>query len=163
MPQCAAGLRKVVNAVGPIHAAVGHSFGSPTTVFTLLGGVHVERLVLVAPVLSIHGALGGMAREIGLPETVFEKVSRDFAVRFQLHWPDLDTDRMVSRLDVPVLVVHDEGDQVTPWSQGAAVARAARRGRILTTAGLGHRAVLADPAVVREVGEFLRAGRGGRG
>ncbi len=65
---------------------------------------------------------------------------------------------MAAQLDVPLLVVHDEADPVSPWSHGAAVAHGSRRGTLFTTAGLGHRAVLADPRVVAQVVGFILGG-----
>ena len=49
-------------------------------------------------------------------------------------------------------VVHDEDDKVVPWSHGVAVAKAAPRSSLRTTAGLGHRDLLTDPSVRRRGG-----------
>jgi pimeloyl-ACP methyl ester carboxylesterase len=78
-----------------------------------------------------------------------------FARRLGVTWDDLRTDRLAAALNAPLLLVHDEDDRVVPWSHGAAVARAAPQATLRTTSGLGHRDVLADPAVIADVVAFL--------
>lgn len=158
--QCAEAVRRVGTAVAPIHAAVAHSLGAPATALAMLKGLRLERLVMVAPPRSLYDTMSKNAREAGLPEHVFLEVTGNVASRLQIDWAELDTDWMAARLDVPLLVVHDEEDRLSPWTHGAAVARAAPRGTLLTTAGLGHRAVLANDHVIAQVAAFVADGRG---
>ena len=57
---------------------------------------------------------------------------------------------------IPVLVVHDEDDNVAPIIQGAALAAAIPGAVLWRTRGLGHSGALRDPASIRRVVEFLR-------
>jgi pimeloyl-ACP methyl ester carboxylesterase len=155
MPDCAEAVLRACRDLGPLHAAVSHSFGAPVTALAARRGLALRRLVMVAPLRSVHGALDAVARDIGVPPRVFSRMSESVAARFRLDWAELDTDRMAARLDVPLLVVHDEADPVSPWSHGAAIARGSRRGTLFTTAGLGHRAVLADRRVVERIVGFV--------
>lgn len=157
MLHCAEAILHVAAELGPLRGAVGHSFGGPTVALAGVRGATPERLVMAAPPLSVERSLRGIAREVGFPDPVFERMARAFAERFRFDWAELDTARLVTRLGVPLLVVHDEEDRVTPWTHGAAVARAAGRATLLTTAGLGHRAILADRAVAARAAEFLGA------
>jgi pimeloyl-ACP methyl ester carboxylesterase len=59
---------------------------------------------------------------------------------------------------VPTLVVHDRGDRINPFAHGRAFVHAIAGARLVATDGLGHRKLLGDPAVLREVVAFLRAG-----
>jgi pimeloyl-ACP methyl ester carboxylesterase len=59
---------------------------------------------------------------------------------------------------VPVLLVQDREDPDVPYGQAEQVTRAWPEARLVTTAGLGHRAILRDAAVARETVEFLRKG-----
>ena len=73
-------------------------------------------------------------------------------------WSELETDSVMSEMDIPLIVFHDEGDREVPWDAGAAIARRARRGRLVTTSGLGHVRILRDREVVEEAVDFLTAG-----
>jgi pimeloyl-ACP methyl ester carboxylesterase len=59
-------------------------------------------------------------------------------------------------LAVPTLVVHDEGDRVSPLAVGRRLNDAIQGAQFLTTRGLGHRRVLADEAVAHSVAQHLR-------
>ena len=43
-----------------------------------------------------------------------------------------------------------------PWRDGDAIAAAATHGRLRTTSGLGHRAILRSPDVIEEIASFVR-------
>jgi pimeloyl-ACP methyl ester carboxylesterase len=61
-------------------------------------------------------------------------------------------------MDVPLLVVHDEGDREVPYSEGRRLAECWPDARLMTTNGLGHHRMLRDSEVVTATVEFV-AGR----
>jgi hypothetical protein len=77
--------------------------------------------------------------------------------RFAIDWqvarrPAEAAVRRVPRL--PVLVVHDEEDEETPYEGGERVAATFEQGMLMRTRGLGHRRLLRDPIVAARVAEF---------
>jgi fermentation-respiration switch protein FrsA (DUF1100 family) len=65
-----------------------------------------------------------------------------------------DNAGVVSRLDVPLLVVHGRHDEVIPYAQGQALAAAAPKGRLLTLE-CGHNDLPMDSVFWQEVLGFL--------
>jgi pimeloyl-ACP methyl ester carboxylesterase len=61
-------------------------------------------------------------------------------------------------MTAPALVVHDRDDADVPYAHGAEIASAWPGAELLTTTGLGHRAVVRDPAVIRRTIDFLHDG-----
>ena len=57
---------------------------------------------------------------------------------------------------IPVLVVHDEDDNVAPIAQGTALAEAIPGAVLWRTRGFGHSGALRDPATIQRVIEFLK-------
>ena len=55
-------------------------------------------------------------------------------------------------------MIHDRGDGMVPWTQGAALARAWHGARLLSTEGLGHGRILESDLVLRAAADFI-AGR----
>jgi pimeloyl-ACP methyl ester carboxylesterase len=149
--ECAGAALQAGLAFGPFAGLVTHSFGGPVAGLAWRHGLQAERVVMLAPPLSVRDVSLPVGDWLGLPRHVSERMLDGFARRMQVTWDELRTDRLVSEISAPVLVVHDEDDKLVPWSHGAAVARAAPRGTLRTTAGLGHRDVLIDPGVVRAV------------
>jgi len=71
----------------------------------------------------------------------------------ELHVPTL-----ARSMTSPVLIVHDTSDTDVPYTHAEEIALAWPQSELFTTTGLGHRAILRDPEVVRRTVEFLRAG-----
>jgi pimeloyl-ACP methyl ester carboxylesterase len=57
---------------------------------------------------------------------------------------------------IPVMVVHDEDDNVAPLTQGNALAAALPGSTVLLTRGLGHSGGLRDAATIERVVAFLK-------
>ena len=57
---------------------------------------------------------------------------------------------------VPTLVVHDRDDRYTPYADSVRLVDVLPDAHLVTTDGLGHRRILRDPSVVRQVNAFLR-------
>jgi pimeloyl-ACP methyl ester carboxylesterase len=148
---CAGAALQVSRAFAPLAGIITHSFGGPVAALAWRHGLRAERVAMLAPPLSIRDVSLPVGDWLGLPRHVTEGMLDRFARRLQVTWDELRTDRLVEDIATPLLVVHDEDDRVVPWSHGAAVARAAGRGALRTTAGLGHRDVLVDPLVVNAV------------
>ena len=149
--ECAGAVLQVGQTFAPLAGIIAHSFGGPVSALAHRHGLQAEYTAMFAPPLSIRDLALPMGDWLGLPRRVSERALDGFARRLDVVWDELRTDRLVERFELPLLVVHDEDDKVVPWSHGIAVARAAPRGSLRTTAGLGHRDVLIDPTVVGEV------------
>ena len=57
---------------------------------------------------------------------------------------------------MPTLVVHDRGDRQTPYADAVRLVASLPDARLVTTDGLGHRRILKDAAVVRQVADLPR-------
>jgi pimeloyl-ACP methyl ester carboxylesterase len=55
----------------------------------------------------------------------------------------------------PTLIIHDQDDNSTPSSDGAAIAAAWAGARLQLTTGLGHQRLLSSPEVVADVADFV--------
>jgi pimeloyl-ACP methyl ester carboxylesterase len=158
LPQFAGALRAAAGEVGGAHAVVAHSFGAAAASWAVAEGLAVERLVLLAPALDLDVYMTGFGRLLGVRRATVDRMVARIERRFGIDWsvarrPALAASRRAP--GVEALVVHDEGDEETPWQGGAETARAFPRGRLLTTRGQGHRRLLRDPSVVAAVAGFV--------
>lgn len=155
LPQFVRVLWTVSARLGPLHGVVAHSLGALAAAHAAANGWPVGRLALVAasppPRLFLQwfaGSLGlgeGLSRRMG---SAIEQVEGVPLTRFEPAW-------LGPRMRQPTLVVHDEGDRVSPLAVGQRLAEAAGA-RFLATQALGHRRVLADAAVAAAVTDHLR-------
>lgn len=155
MPQLARTLRAVVAAMGPARGVIAHSLGASATTLAMDWGLDVPRAVFVAPAADPVGFTLRWASMIGMRPEVLAQMKASSERRLRFAWDDLDVRAMARRRATSLLIVHDAGDPVVPWSDGAAIAEAWPDSRLVTTQHLGHSEVVRAPAVVAQAVEFL--------
>jgi pimeloyl-ACP methyl ester carboxylesterase len=111
--------------------------------------------VLVSPPSDLVGYSRQFARWTWMPEPVRRAMQAAIEERFGLRWFELEIPRLTPRLKTPALVIHDHGDGVVPWTQGAALARAWPGARLLSTVGLGHGRILESDVTIRAAVDFI--------
>ncbi|MFJ5832589.1 alpha/beta fold hydrolase [Streptomyces sp. NPDC093089] len=144
---------------GDFEAVVAHSFGALAALFALRDGVRTARFVGLGAVGSFDLLLAGFRAGLGVDERVIrcmrDHVERRLAPDEPGIWDRFGADRDPGELGAPVLLFHDEGDDMVPLAQARLLARAhGDRARLVVTRGLGHRRILTDPEVVAEAVEF---------
>ncbi len=142
-------LEEAVRAFGRPAGVVAHSLGTTVAMAALRDGIPAGRLVLVAPNPAFAELLDRFAAVLWLGDRAKRHLRgalEDITGR-----PIDDFDVIPAGADggMPdALVVHDRADRETPHAVGAAVAAAWPNATLLSTDGLGHYRVLADPGVV---------------
>jgi pimeloyl-ACP methyl ester carboxylesterase len=155
VPELASALAAVVAAQGPAHAVIAHSAGATATAAAVCDGLPASRLVMLAPMASPAHYARRLVRILGGGDRIHRRlVGRSERRAGPLHHLEVPAlGRAVAM--PPTLVVHDRDDASIPVSDGAAIAATWPSAVLRVTAGLGHRRLLADVAVVAEVVEFV--------
>ena len=149
----------VAEALGPLHAIVAHSFGCAATLLAhARGGVDAARNVMIAPNVLIGDSFDRFARLVGLDDAERSLLELQIAVASGLTLESLALDRVVATRDASLLAIHDRHDREVPHLHAEQLTRTWPNSRLLTTEGLGHRRILRDRTVVREVVEAVRVG-----
>ena len=144
--------------LGRLHGIVGHSVGGAASLYATRLGLRVDRLALVSPPVSPNRFAAGFAQLFDLPSNVQAAMLARLESRYGVRLADLDVRVDAERLEGPLLVVHDLGDRVVPFSDGAAIAKLAPAGRLVTTNGLGHNRILHAAEVIDTVVPFVAEG-----
>lgn len=150
-------LYNATRQLGPLHGIIAHSFGAPATVGMLerYPQVDVERLVLIGSPCVLRHVLTGFAANTGLDAATFNAMMRllEKQVGYSVDW--FSVDRMTVARQRQVLLVHDRQDEIVPFSEGQRIAHAWTDAHFLVTAGLGHRRLLRDAAVIGQIVAFM--------
>ena len=171
-------LTAVVAAQGPAYAVVAHSLGATATAVALCDGLAAERVVFLAPMASAAAYAHDLTVVLGAGRRTYRRLVRRIERRPGValrHFEVTELGRAVAM--PPTLVVHDRDDPSTDVADGEAIAAAwsesrsasdvnPPRGeggrpptgqgtRLHLTTGLGHRGILRDPDVNREVVDFV--------
>ena len=143
---------------GPAEAVIAHSLGAISTYLTLrFGWLSTRRLVLLAPMVAAEPLFDQFQRALGFGARTRRAFDRHLDEFVGIPMTQFDATYQAARTEpVPTLVVHDRGDRQTPWADSVRLVESLPDARLVTTDGLGHRRILRDPGVVREVTAFLR-------
>jgi pimeloyl-ACP methyl ester carboxylesterase len=160
LPEFARALGAVAEAVGPVHGLVGHSLGGAAVTLALRDGLNAERVVLLAAPADVTPFTEAFADQLHLPSTVRHAMRRNLEVRLEVRLDSLHIPTIARALTAPALLVHDREDLDVPYRHAEEIAAAWTGARLVATTGLGHRAILRDPAVVRQAVDFLRPENG---
>lgn len=161
LPEFARALRAVADHAGAVHGIVGHSLGGAAACVAVRDGLAARRLVLAASPADVQSFTKDFGDYLRIPPRTRLAMRRNLEARLGARWEDLHIPGFARTLGIPTLVIHDRGDDEVPFANGEEIAKAFPHARLLATSGLGHRALLRDPDVVREVVAFLREDAGG--
>ncbi len=153
------GIQAAVGQLGPFYGIIAHSFGGAATAFTLHQNqqISVEKVVLMGTPSRLSDVLDRFASFIHLPERGLQAMGQTIFNRFGFPVDSMSVELGVTEFSARGLVVHDKQDDVVPFSDAEAIAQAWPQGQLLATDGLGHRRILRDPEVIRQVIDFLVA------
>ncbi len=155
LPEFASALAAVTAARGPISGFIGHSLGGAAALFAM------HRLVPPVPTVMISSPSDPAVfwhrfiRHLAIPPVVQARLQHNLERRLGVTWDELNLVSTAATLPTPLLVIHDEGDADVPVANGRDIAAAAPLGTFVLTQGLGHRAIMRDPEVIRRAAEFV--------
>jgi pimeloyl-ACP methyl ester carboxylesterase len=155
LTEAADAVEAVLRREPSIEAVIAHSFGVPATVLAASRGAPLPRAVLISGPAAVEPYLERFGQVLGLSSTIREALRRrlrGFLVRAGFQTVDLTV--VAPRLEGRALVVHDRSDREVPFLSAQALHRAWSGSELLATEGLGHRRLLADPAVVERAVQF---------
>ena len=152
-------IEAVLATAGAVRGVVAHSFGAAAVAglpVRLPGGMPLPRLLLLSAPVGPRAVAGRFAEFLGLPEVFVARFAQ-----FVQHATGRTADSFAAAAAGPtagteqVLLIHDEGDDIIPFTEGQQIAAAWPGAVLHSTRGLGHTRLLRDAGVVRRAVEFL--------
>ncbi|HEU4590745.1 MAG TPA: alpha/beta fold hydrolase [Steroidobacteraceae bacterium] len=159
LPRFRDSLAEVLRAHEPIYAVIGHSLGGGAvlTVLAETADHHPKKICLFGVPSDMDYILGSFAMMLGLQAPAQSNLRARFRKRFGRPATAVSAAAAAPSVRIPVLVVHDEEDNVAPIVQGAALAQSIPGAILWRTRGFGHSGALRDPATIQRVIEFLKS------
>ncbi|TAJ84257.1 alpha/beta fold hydrolase [Reyranella sp.] len=150
-----AAIERTLDRIGPVHAVVGHSMGGAMSLFSIAHRGGARRVALVSAPSSLKRELQRFAKMVGLSK----RGARAFIASVEKHVgrpaADFDVRHIVGKVNLPVLMIHDQTDRQVPVAEAARSAHMLPDAELIVTRGLGHNRLLADPAVVTAIVDFV--------
>ncbi len=149
-----------IASLGSVELMIGHSLGSIASVAAIAQAERryaqaIRRLVLIAAPVSLATVLESWAANQNLPAAVTARIYQRLHVQNGVpvsHW---DISTLGAALELPVLVIHDEHDQVVPFCEAQKLYRSLRQVSLEQTTGLGHSRILSAAPVKQLICDFF--------
>jgi len=150
-------IRAIDRALGPIEGVIAHSIGAAAAARALYEGLGAQAAVFIAPPADLILQSHTLLESLGFGRTARELMQARIERRFGVTWAALDVRGYAPAMSTPLHIVHDRDDNEVPWQDGAIIAREWPAAALALTGGLGHRRILRDASVIRDVTTFVAA------
>lgn len=145
------GLLVVAQALGPIHAVIGHSAGSAASLYAFAHGLQVDASVHIAGPASLKRVATGFALALGLPREEIAAFRAGLEAQLGFPMAEMDLPALQGGLRHPALILHDPQDKEVPFSESLALNEAWPLSQLESVSGVGHRRILRSPEIVERV------------
>lgn len=152
-------IKKVMEEYGPVKNFIAHSFGGIALSLALENIPHDEntKIVFIAPATETTSAIDGAFTMLKINDAEvrkeFEKIIFNISGK-KTEWFSMR--RAMNTIRAKVLWIHDEDDDITPWTDAQKVKEDNHPNiHFVVTKGLGHRKIYHDPAIINRVMAFL--------
>jgi pimeloyl-ACP methyl ester carboxylesterase len=140
---------------GPFEFAVGHSLGAMAVLNAIKRGLQVERAVIIGSGDVIRDIMIDFTQKLGMNIAIGELMIKMFEKKFGETINNYSAYIAAKDVHIPVLVLHDENDTDVPVSAARHIYKHLPNGQLIITQGLGHRKILGDKAVIKNITDFL--------
>jgi pimeloyl-ACP methyl ester carboxylesterase len=160
LPQFMAALDAVMEQLGPVQALVGHSMGSLAIAMRLSDSrspppATLTQAVLISMPSGVPFLADSFRQLFGIGESTAAHGRRLFERRFGAVPEAFLALAPGTRIELPVLLVHDEADDVVPFEHSRQLLARLPGAKLLATHGLGHSWLLRDPATISAIAQFM--------
>jgi len=156
MPEFIATILELQNLYGPFEAAVGHSLGGMSLLNAMRLGLKVKRLVIIGSGDIVEDIVDDFVAKMQMNPKIGQLVQKHFEQQFGETMHSYSAYLSAEKVDIPVLVIHDNDDDEVPAKAGIHIHKHLKHGQLMITKGLGHRKILGDVHVIEKVVEFIQ-------
>ena len=158
LPKYVKTISEITRLYGPFSAYLAHSFGGLALAHFLEHHPHDEetKAVLIAPATETVTAIDSFFRLLDLDEKVRKEFDQLISEKGGERPEHYSVRRAAHNIKAKILWIHDENDDVTPLSDALKVKQDDHKNlEFIITKNLGHRKIYKDPAVIKQVMDFL--------
>ena len=160
LPQFIGALDCVMEKLGPVQALAGHSMGALAISMRLSDPgrpqpASLTHVVLISMPSGVAFLVESFEQVFGIGEATRRQGLRLFERRFGGEPDAFQALARDAHIDLPVLLVHDDADDVVPCEHSRQLLHRLPGGQLFTTHGLGHSGLLRDPAAITAIADFL--------
>ncbi|HRE30590.1 MAG TPA: alpha/beta fold hydrolase, partial [Candidatus Berkiella sp.] len=135
-------LDAVIKQIDDLHAVITHSFGGMIFAHHYNDNVVLKNIVMICPPSTLNTAFNQFSETLQLSDSVKAYIINTMKKNFGNEVVEqFSLIKNGAKITQPVLIVHDEQDDVVPSQDGKDIANILQQGTFYGTQELGHRKV----------------------
>jgi pimeloyl-ACP methyl ester carboxylesterase len=139
-----------------IEGIIAHSLGATSTTLALSKGLQANKIVYLGAICWLSNAVTVFAKRARINLEVEQLMRQLCGEKFgQDMWFRYAVDQTATNLTMPITLFHDRRDRDVSFAESVAIAQVWQGARLVETAGLGHRRILRDAAVIQQTVDFI--------
>lgn len=139
---------------GKFDLAVGHSLGGMSVMNAIKRGFTTDKTVIIGSGDVVLDVFEGFVENLHLKPNIALKLKAKFENRSKNTLSDYDVFEAAKTANIPVFVIHDKQDKDVPVHCASHIYENLPNGKLLITDGLGHRKILGDTQVIKQIITF---------
>lgn len=151
-------LKHLVSVKGIPVAVIAHSFGGPATLYSIMKGLPVSKVINIASPTIADEILRTFLKAINGSWKTAESFKKLIAHRFQRPFEEFASLYFIRHVpdSLRLLLIHDDQDKDVPIEHAHALMKIFPSAQLLATSGLGHTRILKDDEVIAAAVAFIQ-------
>ncbi len=141
---------------GAFEFAIGHSLGGMALMNAVNRNLKINKLVTIGSGNLVLDIFIDFVEKIKMNPKQVDLLRIYFEKKYNKAMDELSSFNNVQKIQIPLLVIHDENDEEIPISSAKEIEKHIVNGKLFVTKGLGHRKILGDIDVINEIIRFLK-------
>ncbi|WET02620.1 alpha/beta hydrolase [Flavobacterium sp. YJ01] len=156
MSEFIASILEIEREFGPFEIAIGHSLGGMSVLNAIKDGLNLDKAVIIGSGDIVQDILDEFVFKLGLKKEISQNLRDFFENKYQVKMDDFSAYRAAKKIEIPVLVIHDNDDPEVPVKAGIHINENLENGSLFLTNGLGHRKILGNHNVIKRILDFIK-------
>lgn len=156
MSEFIASILEIEKQFGPFEIAIGHSLGGMSVLNAVKDGLNVNKAIIIGSGDIVQDILDEFISKLKLKNEFSDRLRLYFEDKYQLKMDDFSAYKAAQKIEIPVLVIHDNDDPEVSVKAGKHIHQNLKNGFLFLTDGLGHRKILGNQNVIKKILEFIK-------
>lgn len=156
MSEFIASILEIEKQFGPFEIAIGHSLGGMSVLNAIKDGLKVKKAIIIGSGDIVQDILDEFTFKLGLKKEISIHLRDYFENMYQVKMDDFSAYKAAQKIEIPVLVMHDNDDPEVSVKAGIHIHENLKNGSLFLTEGLGHRKILGNHSVIKKILEFIK-------
>jgi len=141
---------------GPLHAAVGHSFGVAALSSAVVAGVSIPNLVSISAPGGLSQLVNRYNQAMCMPDAMAQQLTQRIIARIGSSlWERFSESYPLTDNVQRTLIIHDKEDRLVQWQESERLSQCWPNTELLLTEGLGHRRILQNTKLANSITDFI--------